>query len=521
MSSWTVAIDLAAADTGPTFLRIARAISEDIRRGRLRAGDSLPGSRTLATSLGVHRNTVLAAYRELGAEGWIATAEARGTFVSPQIPDVSPRRFSAQAAVAREISPRVGFDLGPQRVAALPPPAPLAVPLLSSLEGPMSLGGGIPDVRLVPSAELARAMRRVLARRAVEVLSYGDPAGPASLRTALARMVAATRGVAARAENVLVTRGSQMGIDLAARALVSPGDVVAVEALGYRPAWEALRAAGAKLVSLPVDTHGIDTAALEQLCAEQRVRGVYVTPHHQFPTTVTLAPARRLRLLEIARERRLFVLEDDYDHEFHYEGRPVLPLASADVHGVVVYLGTLSKVLAPGMRIGFVVAPEPLVARLAAIRRVVDRQGDHLLENAVADLLEEGEIQRHIRRAKRVYAERRERLASLLLARFSSVLSFRLPSGGTAIWTRVASDVPVDAWAARAEELGLVIQPARQFAFDGKTRPFLRLGFAQHDEREVREAIRRLELALASARSASARSTAGSARASRALRSSP
>jgi len=533
MTRWSVAIDLAAADTGPTFLRIARAISEDIRRGRLRAGDALPGSRTLATSLGVHRNTVLAAYRELAAERWIATAVAKGTFVSPQIPDVSPRRFSAQAAVAREISPRVGFDLGSPRVAALPPPAPLPVSAPLSLDGPMSLGGGIPDVRLVPSAELARAMRRVLSRRAVEVLSYGDPAGPISLRNALASMVAATRGVAARAENILVTRGSQMGIDLAARALVSPGDVIAVEALGYRPAWEALRASGAKLVALPVDAQGLDVDALEQLCTEQRVRGVYVTPHHQFPTTVTLAPARRLRLLEIARERRLFVLEDDYDHEFHYEGRPVLPLASADVHGVVVYLGTLSKVLAPGMRIGFVVAPEPLATRLAAIRRVVDRQGDHLLENAVADLLEEGEIQRHIRRAKRVYAERRARLASLLEARFSSVLTFRLPSGGTAIWTRVAADVPVDAWAAHAAELGLVIQPARQFAFDGKTRPYLRLGFAQHEEREVREALRRMEVALASTRSdrrgvsppvpvaPTARSTAGSARGSRALRSSP
>jgi GntR family transcriptional regulator/MocR family aminotransferase len=511
MSNWTVAIDLAAAEPGPTFLRIARAISEDIRRGRLRAGDALPGSRTLATSLGVHRNTALAAYRELAAEGWIATAEAHGTYVSPQIPDVSPRRFSTQAAVAREISPRVGFELGPSRTAPLPPPAPLPAGALSMLDGPMSLGGGIPDVRLVPSAELARAIRRVLSRRAVEVLSYGDPAGPISLRNALASMVSATRGVAARAENILVTRGSQMGIDLAARALVSPGDVIAVEALGYRPAWEALRASGAKLVALPVDAQGIDTGALEQLCAEQRVRGVYVTPHHQFPTTVTLAPARRLRLLEIAREHRLFVLEDDYDHEFHYEGRPVLPLASADVHGVVVYLGTLSKVLAPGMRIGFVVAPEPLATRLAAIRRVVDRQGDHLLENAVADLLEEGEIQRHIRRAKRVYAERRERLAQLLLARFASVLSFKLPSGGTAIWARVASDVAVDAWAANAEEQGLVIQPARQFAFDGKTRPYLRIGFAQHEEREVKEAIRRLEVALAASRKRAAPRRPGTA----------
>lgn len=540
MSTWTVAIDLDGAGTGPTFLRIARAISEDIRRGRLRAGDELPGSRTLAASLGVHRNTVLAAYRELSAEGWISCREAQGTFVSSQIPDVQPRRFSAQAAVAREIAPRVGFDLGPSRLAPLPPAAPVPVSPSSAraeraLEGALSLGGGIPDVRLVPSAELARAMRRVLKRRALEVLSYGDPAGPASLRAALAAMVTATRGVAAGPENVLVTRGSQMAVDLTARVLLSPGDVIAVEALGYRPAWEALRASGARLVPIPVDAHGIDVDALEQLCIEQRVRGVYVTPHHQFPTTVTLAPARRLRLLDLARERRFFVLEDDYDHEFHYEGRPVLPLASADIHGVVVYFGTLSKVLAPGLRIGFVVAPEPLAARLAAMRRIVDRQGDHLLENAVADMLDEGEIQRHIRRAKRVYAERRERLAAMLEGRFGGALSFKLPSGGTAIWARASSDVSVDAWAARAAELGLVLQPARQFAFDGKSRPFLRIGFAQHEEREAREAMRRMELALASARGrgtasaagaagaagVSARSTAGSARGSRVLRSSP
>jgi GntR family transcriptional regulator/MocR family aminotransferase len=499
MSTWTVAVELdGAGGSGPVFLRIARAVSDDIRRGRLRAGDELPGSRTLATSLGVHRNTVLAAYRELLAEGWITSAEARGTFVSTQIPVVSPRRFSAQAAVAREIAARVGFDLGPTRHAPLPPPAPLPNSSSRALDGPMSLGGGIPDVRLVPAAELTRAMRRVLRRRAVEVLSYGDPAGPASLRRALAGMVAATRGVAAREENVLVTRGSQMAIDLVSRALIAPGDVVAVESLGYRPAWEALRASGARLVPIPVDAHGIDVDAVERLCAETDVRAVYVTPHHQFPTTVTLAPARRLRLLELARERRLVVLEDDYDHEFHYEGRPVLPLASADVHGVVVYLGTLSKVLAPGLRIGFVVAPSPLVERLGAIRRIVDRQGDHLLENAVADMLEEGEIQRHIRRAKRIYAERRARLALMLEARFGSVLSFRLPSGGTAIWTKVAPGVSVDAWALAAAEIGLVLQPARQFAFDGKTRPFLRVGFAQHEEREAREAMRRMEAALAS-----------------------
>ncbi|MBS2012927.1 MAG: PLP-dependent aminotransferase family protein [Deltaproteobacteria bacterium] len=507
MSAWTLTLDLEGRDRDkgaqlPTFLRIARAISDDIVRGRLRAGDALPGSRSLAASLGVHRNTVLAAYRELGAEGWIACEEARGTFVSKQIPEVAPRRFASAAASPREIAARVGFDLGPARIGPVPPPAPLPVPRSSRLEGPMSLGGGVPDVRLVPAAEIARAMRRVLRRNLLEVLSYGDPAGPLALRTALADMVAHTRGVVARPENVLVTRGSQMGIDLVARTLVSAGDVIAIEALGYRPAWEALRAAGAHLAPIPVDAHGLDVDALERLAQDPRskLRGVYVTPHHQFPTTVTLAPARRLRLLDLAREHRLFLLEDDYDHEFHYEGRPVQPLASADVNGVVVYVGTLSKVLAPGMRLGFVIAPAPLASRLVAMRRVVDRQGDQILEHAVADLLEEGEIQRHIRRAKRIYAERRERACGLLAKTFGEALAFEPPLGGTAIWARVSPEISVDAWSESAAKQGLVLQAARQFAVDGKPRPFLRIGFAQHDEREVREAVRRMHAAMPRAR---------------------
>jgi GntR family transcriptional regulator/MocR family aminotransferase len=364
-------------------------------------------------------------------------------------------------------------------------------------------------------------MRRVLRRSAVPILSYGDPEGPRVLRSALARMASGARGVVASEDDVLVTRGSQMGIDLVARGLLSPGDVVAVEALGYRPAWDALRASGARLVPIPVDGRGLDVDALARLCdeSEGRVRGVYVTPHHQLPTTVTLAPSRRLRLLELARARRMFILEDDYDHEFHYEGRPVLPLASADRHGSVIYLGTLSKVLAPGLRIGFLVGPAPLVAHLASIRKIVDRQGDQLLEHAVAELLDEGAIQRHVRRAKRVYAERRARLGALLERAFDGVLSFELPSGGTAIWARVVDrEVSADAWADAARARGLVLQNARGFAFDGKSRPFLRLGFAQHDEREVKEAIGRMTSALASL---SVRARGRTSRASLASRSSP
>src|SRR5262249_15917197 len=157
-------------------------------------------------------------------------------------------------------------------------------------------------------------------------------------------------------------------LDLAARALLRPGDVVAVEELGYRPAWEALRNAGAELVPVPIDEHGLRVDALPR-----RLRAVYVTPHHQYPTTGILSAACRIELLALAERQGFAIFEDDYDHEFHYEGRPVLPLASADCAGSVVYLGTLSKVLAPGLRIGYVVAPRPVLDRIAAHRLYVDR----------------------------------------------------------------------------------------------------------------------------------------------------
>jgi GntR family transcriptional regulator/MocR family aminotransferase len=472
----------ATASTEPAFLRIARAISEDIRRGRLRPGDPMPGSRAAASSFGVHRNTVLAAYRECIAEGWLVTEPARGTFVSPALPETET------ASPARGRRETTAYDL--------PPFVPLELP-----DAPMTLGGGVPDVRLFPAEALARAIRRAMRRTPLDVLSYGDPAGPRALRRAIANMVAATRGVPAREENVLVVRGSQMGIDLVARTLLEPGDHVAIEAFGYRPAWEALAASGAKLVPTPIDERGLDVDALPSRlrdlrervpCESQGLRAVYLTPHHQFPTTVTLDAARRLALLRSAREKRFFILEDDYDHEFHYVGRPVLPLASADAHGSVIYVGTFSKVLAPGLRRGFVVAPVPVIERLTRTRRFVDRQGDHTLAAAVAELIEDGEVQRHIRRARRIYGERRERNAKLLKETLGSAIDFELPNGGTAIWARVDPALSVDTWAARALELGLFLQPARLFTADGKSQPFFRIGFAQHDDGEAREAMKRL-----------------------------
>jgi GntR family transcriptional regulator/MocR family aminotransferase len=489
MTAWPRAIALRDETEGlPMFLRIARTIADEVRRGRLVPGARLPSSRELSRSLGVHRNTAIAAYRELAAEGWIAAEQARGTFVGHDMPDASPRAFARAAPRRVEVPLRAGFDLEP--------PVAAAQADTFAQRGVLPLRGGTPDLRLVPVDALARAYRRALRTSRRETLGYGDPRGDPRLRAALAAMLSATRGVAASPEDVLVTRGSQMAFDLLARVLVRPGDVVAVEAYGYRPAWRALALAGAKLASVPVDERGMRVDALEKLASTRRVRAVYLTPHHQYPTTVVLAPGRRLALLELARARRIAVLEDDFDHEFHYEGRPVLPLASADRAGVVVYVGTLSKILAPGLRAGYMVAPRAVVEAVAALRLQVDRQGDHAIERALAELLEDGEVQRHARRARTAYRERRDVLAGAMQRELGGILSFRVPAGGTALWARVDAAVDVERWLERALARGVDFQTARTFTFDGRTRPFARFGFAPLEPAELRRAVARLREAL-------------------------
>jgi GntR family transcriptional regulator/MocR family aminotransferase len=483
---WELVIDLDRNSALPPFLRIARALTADIRRGRLRPGDRLPGSRRLALSLHVHRNTVLAALAELMAEGWIETTPGQGTFVTRAIPDDHGRPFSRRLGTRAHVPTRVSFALPEPPLGYRPPVLP---------PGTLRLSSGSPDVRLVPARSIGRAYRRVLALRGADLLAYGDPEGHPALRSALASMLANTRGLSVSGNDLLITRGSQMGLALAARALLRPGDIVAVEQFGYRPAWEAFRAAGATLIPVAIDRHGIDVDALKALARRTTVRAVYLTPHHQYPTTVTLKAARRLALLDFARAEKIAIVEDDYDHDFHYDGRPVLPLASADHAGLVVYIGTLSKILAPGLRVGYVVAPPPVLSSMSAIRSLFDIQGDRATEAAIATLIEDGELQRHVARVRRVYANRREILANSLRRTFGDQVEFTLAPGGMALWVRLLGSVDVDAWARRSIQHGVSWYPGRRYSFDGRPHPFARFNFASLNERELPEAVKRMAAA--------------------------
>jgi GntR family transcriptional regulator / MocR family aminotransferase len=486
-SRWTFSFTLDPADRRPLFVRIAAALAADITRGRLRPGHRLPGTRALAASLGVHRSTTVAAYGELAAQGWTVTRPAGATLVASSLPDRAPQPFTPAARRAPQVARTLGFDLPPPvELPGLEPREPAGSSLLA-------LWGGVPDLRLIPADLLARALRRTVRLGGRALLDYhGNQAGEPRLRRELATLLRATRGLACESDQVFVTQGSQMALDLLARVLLRPGDAVAVEGIGYRAAWGAFASRGARLLPVPIDGEGLDVEALARLTRGRPLQAVYVTPHHQYPTTVMLSPRRRLALLALAQERRFAIIEDDYDHEFHYDGRPVLPLASADRAGLVVYVGTVAKILAPGLRVGFLVGAPSLLSRLARERMFVDRQGVSVIEAAVAELLEDGEVARHVRRVRREYHQRRDVLVSALRRHLGAALSFQVPAGGLALWAQAAPGVDIGRWQRRALQAGVHFQIAREFTFDGSALPFLRLGFAHCNQPELQTAVRRL-----------------------------
>lgn len=469
---------------GPLYRQVVAALIGDIRRGRLPAGAPLPGTRSLADALGVHRNTVIAAYRELQADGWIDSAIGHGSRVAASLP-------ASPASTTRPRTP--SYTLG--ACDAITSVADAGVAGLLHL-------GHLPDPREAPRVALARAYRRALANEGERVLDYADRRdgtltfGHPRLRAALAEMLARERGVVASAADVLVTNGSQMAIHLAARALVVPGDVIAVEAWGHRPVFATLRATGAELVGVPVDGEGLDVDALSRLCARRRVRAVYVTPRHQHPTAVVLSPRRRAALLALAARCGLAVIEDDFDGEVVFEGPPVRPLAADDRDGAVVYIGSLSKDLAPGVRVGLAIAPAAMLQRMASWRSAIDRQGDHALHAAIAELIEDGDLRRHARRMHGLYLRRRDALVAALRERLAAVLSFEVPTRGTAIWAAVAPEVDVELWHRRALLAGVSFATGRSLSLDDGPVAHARFGFAGLDPMRLREAVGRLAKAL-------------------------
>ncbi len=480
---WQVSIGdrIDASRDAPIYMQIIQALIRDIERGRLTSGTYLPSSRELAAMLGVNRKTVVLAYEDLTAQGWLVSAGTRGTMVSASLPEPDRKRRVSEAADRPSDMIHYRF--------AEPPPRALAVPGGSGLK----LDEGAPDGRLFPPELLARAYRSATYRTSRDNgFQYRDPRGSPVLRESIATMLKSQRGLPVTSDNICITRGSQNGIFLAAAVLIRPGDAVIVEALTYEPAVAAFRALDAKIIPVSLDDEGIDVEEVETMCRRHPVRAVFVTPHHQFPTTVALRPERRLKLLELSRQFGFAIIEDDYDHEFHFESQPLLPMAGY-APGQVIYVGSLSKLLLPALRIGYVAAPAKVIDALAHMVSLTDGMGNTLTEDTAAELIETGELRRHARKVRQIYARRRANFAEEIDRVFGEMVEYKLPDGGLAFWLRFNTDL--DQMEARAAAMGLRFASSRSFMARADAPHGLRIGFASLTEHELHSALDALKQA--------------------------
>ncbi|GAB3337414.1 PLP-dependent aminotransferase family protein [Larkinella ripae] len=473
-----IRIDKAAEDA--VFLQLAGQIRRLIGAGVLPTAQKLPGTRQLAGLLQLHRKTVVAAYDELLAEGWLEARAGSGTFVATQLPVVLPKALDQERDWPKART-EAGFQFAQK--------PHLSRPVLLMNDG-LRLDDGFPDIRLAPIDELARAYRSYFHwGNPQQHFGYGDPKGNRLLREELSVFLNETRALRITADNILIARGSIMGIHLASTLLLEPGQTVVVGETNWLGANMNFRQTGAEVHTVPVDQHGMDVEALASLCERRPVRLVYVTPHHHYPTTVTLPPDRRLRLLQLSRQYGFVILEDDYDYEFHYLRRPILPLASADANGMVIYIGSLSKSVAPAFRIGYVVAPETVIDELARLRRIIDRQGDAMLEFAVGQLFRNGAMKRHLKKAHQAYAARCQHFCSLLKNELGDSVQFAQPEGGLAVWTRFDSAIDLKTLARNAQREGLSFADGLAHNPPGQQLNSTRLGFASSTEAELEQSV--------------------------------
>ncbi len=480
MLPWKSIIKIQSPSPLPVYLQIANCIIKEIKSGVVKPNVKMPGTRILAELIQVHRQTVVNAYSELDAQGWIVSLPSKGSFVNEHLPETSYGKNHLHKLMNIE---ETGYPL-------IANPT-IHIPSKSHREVTGFHDG--PDVRLVPVEQLSRAYKNVLGRRPlIHQLSYVDVEGKSLLRKVLSEELNTSRGMQTTADNIFITRGSQMALYMIARVALAKNDVVLVGDTNYYYADRVFMNVGAKLLRVTIDEQGIDVEQIEKLCKRKKIRAVYVTSHHHYPTTVTLSAARRMKLLALSEQYGFIIIEDDYDYDFHYQSNPILPLASADKKGMVVYIGTLSKSVAPAMRIGYVAAPKNFITELSKLRQIIDIQGDPILEQAVAELFVQGEIRRHMKKSLKEYRLRRDFMCELLNQKLSDCIEFKIPEGGLAVWARYDKKIKLPEVSAKLRKKGFVLSNGLIHDTEEKKLNSTRMGFGWMNTAEADKAVNAL-----------------------------
>jgi GntR family transcriptional regulator/MocR family aminotransferase len=487
MLPWKTIIQVQKDCDTPVYLQIANAVIREMKKGRIGPGIKLPGTRLMSELLEVHRKTMVRAYEELDAQGWIEMRPSQGTFTSKEIPEIVPRRFSARDEKRNVYPQQTGYTVKTN--------AHIRTPALPSRHINGFHDG--PDVRLIPLEELGRAYKSVLMRSSnFKYMSYVEIAGVQLFRTVLSEYLNGSRGVQTTYENIMITRGCQMALYLIAKVLFSKGDNIIVGDTNYYYADQIFINAGMKLNRVKVDDYGIDVDAIERICKRKKIKALYITSHHHYPTTVTLIASRRIKLLQLAEQYGFIIVEDDYDYDFHYLSSPILPLVSGDTKGMVIYIGTLSKCISPAIRTGYIMAPKNLVDELCRVRQIIDTQGDPILELALAEMFRDGTIKRHMKKVLLQYHARRDFMCSLLQEKLGDVIEFKKPDGGLAIWAKYHKSIHLPTLSDNLRKQDVIIPPGLIHNTGPVSLNSTRMGFAWMNEKEASYAIGVLEKAV-------------------------
>jgi GntR family transcriptional regulator/MocR family aminotransferase len=463
------------------YLQLAETVRCAIRQGQLATGDKLPSVKSISEDLGLNRHTVMKSLAELVAEGWIESIQRVGYKVVPNLPIEKSQTLSNITDNKSHMDFRFVRSGSP-------------LPTYPANNFEYNFSGGQPDLALFPFDEFKRCMSEVLFRPNTAQLSYGQSAGTPELIDQVKLYLRKSRAITER--EIVITNGSQEALFIVAQLLLQTGDKVAVEELGYPPAMSAFSNTGAELVGVKQDAQGMCADDLAVKILKGNVRLIYLTPLHQYPTTVTLTVSRRMAIYQLAAQHNIPIVEDDYDHEFHYRCQPLAPMATQDPAQLVIYLSTFSKIMFPGARIGIMAVNKAMAKAVTEYRLLICHKSNVLMQAALAKWMANGGFERHLRRTTRVNLQRRDH-AILVLKKYDC-FEFDIPDGGMALWVKLKHGIDnnkgvisAERLAQRCQEMGIFIQHEKQFQLNIKRdrNCFIRLGFAGMSETDFADGI--------------------------------
>ena len=491
--SWEInpaGIQLSKKSVTPLYLQLYGQVREMIVSGRLRVGERLPAGRTLAGELGVARVIVSRAYEQLILEGYLVGRTGAGTFVADQLPEHLLNAAGAGSKAGRGAGDRAAGAAGSGRPADQQQRVREGYPLDVA-----PFQTGVPALDLFPYKVWQEVAGKVLKNFKTFNLGYDDTLGYPPLREAIASYLRIARAVKCEASQVVIVTGSQQGLNLIAECLLQKGDKVWMENPGYGGALGAFRWAGAEICPVPLEEDGLDIDFAIKTYGGAKL--VYTTPSHQFPMGYVLSQTKRRRLLDYAQKKKLWIVEDDYDGEFRYEGRPLASLQGQDTGGVVIYSGTFSKVLFPGLRLAYLVLPtEEMVNQFRMAKTLLDRQSPILDQLILSAFMQEGHFPRHIRKMRLLYAERQKKLLQLIRQELPEYLVPQPAPAGLHLVCQLSDKVDWSVLRQEAERTGVIIHFIRYHSPDERKPPAIVLGFTAFTKYKMKIGVEKLGEAL-------------------------